>query len=290
MNIDLAQLARPVTAPAKVNLNLKITGKRDDGYHLLNSAVIFTDFGDRITMTTDDSDRLTATGPYIDLLPPQQADNLCLRAIARLRDHIPSLPPIHIHLDKQIPIGAGLGGGSADAAAILRHVNAAIDTPLNPALLTHIAAGLGADVTVCLDTAPQYMEGIGDHVTGLTISDRPAILLTNPNIPLLTGPVFQRFAKLATAYAAPLDHKMINGASAAELVGAGNDLSAAAIALAPQIGHLLSNIEGCEGVIAAAMTGSGASCFGLFASDVACHAAAQRLHDEGAWAVSSRIL
>lgn len=290
MDIDLALLARPVTAPAKVNLNLKITGKREDGYHFLNSAVIFTAFGDYITLTADTIDRLTASGPYIDLLPPQQADNICLRAIARLRDQIPSLPPIHIHLDKRIPIGAGLGGGSADAAAILRHVNMAIDNPLDSALLTSIAAGLGADVTVCLHTEPQFMTDIGDHVTNLKISDRPAILLANPNVPLLTGPVFQRFASLTDDFSAPLDHKVINGLSAAEMVVAGNDLSVAAVELAPEISNLLSDIQRCEGVMATAMSGSGASCFGLFDSDAACQAAAQRLQEDGAWAVSTRIL
>ena len=301
-----------ITAPTKVNLNLRLTGKRADGYHLLDSVVVFAAFGDQITLApllepsgAPGIDHIETNGPFAGLVPANGTQNLCMRAIERYREQCPSLPPLSLYLEKNIPVGAGLGGGSADAAAILRQLNRAADKPLSQDALITMAAALGADVPVCLHDGAQFMTGIGEIVTPLILQSdhgqpdhvqpdhgQPTapILLANPNIPLLTGSVFQTYTAQQTGFSPALTHSDLDGLSAEQMVRLGNDLTPAALTHVPKVGGLITDITQYDGALVAAMSGSGASCFGLFVSAVSCRRAAEDLRAKGHWAVASHIL
>ncbi|MDA0961282.1 MAG: 4-(cytidine 5'-diphospho)-2-C-methyl-D-erythritol kinase, partial [Proteobacteria bacterium] len=187
-------------------------------------------------------------------------------------------------LEKNIPVGAGLGGGSADAAALLRAVNALSRAPLDSSVLYDLAASLGADVPVCLAGGCQRIAGIGDSMTPFTMPQTGAILLANPRIPLSTKDVFTHFGGHYSGFAGSLD-----GLDAAGLVALGNDLTPAALALVPQIRSCLEIMEAASGVKCAAMSGSGASCFALFEQASDAKAAAAQLETAGYWAIASQI-
>ena len=147
-----------IIAPAKVNLNLNITGKREDGYHLLDSIVVFTAFGDHLEVAPAEADIVTMGGRFANSLSAA-GDNICLHALSAYRAAGGAAGPLAIHIDKQIPVGAGLGGGSSDAAAILRHLNTMSGTPLSEDRLAAVALTIGADVPVCLAGTVQRMQG-----------------------------------------------------------------------------------------------------------------------------------
>ncbi|MGB1007539.1 MAG: 4-(cytidine 5'-diphospho)-2-C-methyl-D-erythritol kinase, partial [Thalassobaculaceae bacterium] len=157
-------------APAKVNLTLRVTGRRDDGYHLLDSVVVFTDFGDRLSLTPHDlaSDHLTLGGPFAAALAEAPAaDNLVLRALDGFRRRLAPVPPTRAHLTKNLPVAAGIGGGSSDAAACLRLLARRAGIALADSRLAALAADLGADVPVCLRGRSARVTGIGDGVEDL---------------------------------------------------------------------------------------------------------------------------
>ena len=291
-----------LTAPAKLNLNLRITGRRADGYHLLDSVVVFTEFGDRLTIrrTRDpdlDGDRLNITGPFSRDMPALDADNICLRAVQAFRAADGVCGPLHIELDKQIPAGAGLGGGSSDAAVILRHLNDTSPQPLSAERLADVALSLGADVPVCLAGAAQRMTGIGENLDRLLPAPTGEVVLARPDIALSTADVFARLNLASPARpadsGADIDIGSDCGAEtrtdAATLIAIGNDLRAAAEELAPSIADLLSALAACAGNRAAQMSGSGSACFGLFRDKASADAAAVRLRAAGYWAVATRF-
>jgi len=279
-----------LTAPAKLNLNLRITGRRPDGYHLLDSAVVFTGFGDRLTIsqrhgTMAGADILDITGPFREALPATDEDNICLRAVRGYREAGGECGGLHIQLDKQIPVGAGLGGGSSDAAAILRHLNQISPAPLPADRLSTLALSLGADVPVCLAGGAQRMTGIGETLaaiepppTGHVVLARPDIALSTPQVfALLTLPEFVRPADAAET------------SDATSLVACGNALTTAAVELAPVIADLLAAIAACDGNLAAQMSGSGSACFGLFSDAASATRAASHLQAAGFWAVATQF-
>jgi 4-diphosphocytidyl-2-C-methyl-D-erythritol kinase len=300
-------------APAKVNLYLRICGRRDDGYHLLDSAVIFTAFGDQISLTPATTDSLTITGAFASTLNDEHAvdsdasnsnptpnlptQNLCMRALTASRDAGGNIAPIAITLDKQIPVGAGLGGGSADAAAMLRALNAYADKPVTATTLEAIAARLGADVPACLRAHTLRMTGIGDQITALTLADDKisdadnaaampvSILLANPLIPLATKDVFTHLDNNGHGSAGD-----ISQLAAPALARIGNDLADTAIRLVPEIASLLRLLQQQRGCQSAAMSGSGASCFALFDTATACHHAEAILRKSGIWAKATHII
>ena len=279
-----------LTAPAKLNLNLRITGRRADGYHLLESAVVFTAFGDRITLRQRNKpapggDRLTVTGPFSAAMPSVEADNICLRAVQAFRDAGGACDPLDIHLDKQIPAGAGLGGGSSDAAAILRHLNLASAVPLSAERLATVALGLGADVPVCLAGGAQHMTGIGESLVAIDPAPTGHVVLAKPDIALSTPDVFARFSR--SDFSQPSEPG--DGTDALTLVALGNDLTAAAVELVPAIAALLAAIAACDGHQAAQMSGSGSACFALFHGLASAQAAAQSLETAGYWAVATEF-
>lgn len=270
-----------LTAPAKVNLSLNITGRRDDGYHLLDSIVVFTTFGDQIDLSPDSGDSVRVSGPFAASLTAA-GDNICLRALSAFREAGGEAGPLAIHIDKQIPVGAGLGGGSSDAAAMLRHLNGASAHPLSEERLAAVALSLGADVPVCLAGTAQRMQGIGEILTPLEPPPRGHLVLARPDAMLATGEVFRRWQQAGPAGAAS-----DTGSRPDRIIAAGNDLEAAATALVPAIGTVLVSLRDCEGIIAAQMSGSGTACFGLFEDAGVAATAAQRLADSGLWAVAT---
>ncbi len=270
-----------LTAPAKVNLSLNITGRRDDGYHLLDSIVVFTAFGDQIDLSPASGDSVRVSGPFAASLTAA-GDNICLRALSAFREAGGEAGPLAIHIDKQIPVGAGLGGGSSNAAAMLRHLNGASAHPLSEEQLAAVALSLGADVPVCLASTAQRMQGIGEILTPLEPPPRGHLVLARPDAMLATGEVFRLWQQAVPAGAAS-----DSGSRPDRIIAAGNDLEAAATTLVPAIGTVLVSLRDCEGIIAAQMSGSGTACFGLFEDAGVAATAAQRLADSGLWAVAT---
>ena len=270
-----------VVAPAKINLFLRICGKIDAGYHLLDSAIVFTRFGDHLTIELADDDQLAITGEFASELDSAD-DNLVMIALKGFRAAGGVIRGLSITLEKNIPIGAGLGGGSADAAALLRAVNTLSKTPLSTDALNHIAARLGADVPACLAGGCQRIAGIGETMTPVDLNFAGSILLVNPRIPLSTKDVFTRFTGPKSGFAGSLSHLDTAG-----MVGLGNDLTATAIELAPAINDCLDRLAGSNGAIATAMSGSGASCFALFDHIDNAEITATEFKNAGYWARAS---
>jgi 4-diphosphocytidyl-2-C-methyl-D-erythritol kinase len=275
-------------APAKVNLYLHVVGRREtDGYHLLDSLVAFADIGDRLTAAPAEGLSLAIGGPEAAALAGLGDDNLVLRAarlllaaIARTRAARPSLAPLGaaLVLDKQLPVAAGVGGGSSDAATALRLLDRLWNRPLAAAdALTALAVGLGADLPACLAARPVWVGGIGEQIE---LADRlpPAgIVLANPRRPLPTVSVFQARHGPFTAPGRFVPMPRDAAALAALLAGRRNDLSEAAAALVPDIAHVLRTLARLPGALLARMSGSGATCFALFADRTAALAAARAL-------------
>jgi 4-diphosphocytidyl-2-C-methyl-D-erythritol kinase len=249
-------------APAKVNLSLRITGRRPDGYHELDSCVVFTEWADRLTIGAGDRLDLALTGPFAPALA-DQPDNLVIRAARRLAAHVGRAPDVRLILDKRIPVAAGLGGGSADAAATLRGLNRLWGLGLGSAELLAIALELGADVPVCLLGRSARMRGIGEQIERL---DLPALdlVLASPDRAVSTAQVFSSVGAIGPALG-PDQPMPTDRAELLEwLRASGNDLEAPARRLAPVIDRAIDAIAAQPGCRLARMTGSGATCFGVF--------------------------
>lgn len=245
----------PGFAPAKLNLALHVTGRRADGWHLLDSLVVFADLGDTVSVGTGagTGPGLSLGGPYAAAVPAGP-DNLVLRAAALARiGH-------DLHLVKRLPPASGMGGGTSDAAATLRLAGVA---PPVPALM-----GLGADLPVCmLAPRPARMRGLGEDV--VPVPDLPGLwlVLANPGTPLATPAVFGALDRPDhPGLPDPLPRLRDSAALAAWLARQRNDLQAPALTLAPAVGVVLGALAAQDGCRIARMTGSGATCFGIFAS------------------------
>jgi 4-diphosphocytidyl-2-C-methyl-D-erythritol kinase len=270
-----------IVAPAKINLFLRICGKTDAGYHLLDSAIAFTRFGDHLTIEPANDDQLAIIGEFAGGLESAD-DNLVMTALNGFRAAGGVIGGLSITLEKNIPVGAGLGGGSADAAAFLRAVNALSSMPLGKDALYHLAASLGADVPVCLAGGCQRIAGIGETMTPIDLDFAGAMLLVNPQIPLSTKEVFTRFTGPTSGFAGS-----VSNLDAAGMVRLGNDLTATAVELAPAINSCLDRLARSKGAIATAMSGSGASCFALFDHIDNAEIAATAFENAGYWARAS---
>jgi 4-diphosphocytidyl-2-C-methyl-D-erythritol kinase len=262
-------MTRTALAPAKVNLALHVTGRRGDGYHLLDSLVVFADYGDRLTVAPADELTLEITGPFAAGLAVTE-DNLVLRA-ARL---FPGSRGARLGLEKNLPVASGIGGGSADAAAALHLLSAHWATDL-PDLAATIS--LGADVPVCLAGRATRMRGIGEDLAPVPAFPPLDAVLVNPGVAVSTPDVFRR---LSTRDTPPLPDLPEGGRRAAWmdwLDATRNDLEAPARALAPGIGEVIDALATSAGCRLARMSGSGATCFGLFGSGEAADSAAAAL-------------
>jgi len=266
-------------APAKVNLTLRVLGRRADGYHDIESLVAFADFGDRLTLAPGGPLKLTLGGLRA-AQAGDDADNLVLKAAHALDARIPGIVSGAFHLDKNLPVAAGIGGGSADAGAALRLLARANDLARDDPRLHDAARATGADVPVCLDPRPRLMCGIGEKLSPALALPRLAAVLVNPGTALATKAVFAGWtpggkpaAPLAIGTLATLDREQFLQALANEP----NDLEAAAIKLAPVVADVLASLRALAGCRLARMSGSGATCFALFDSAAAAAAAAAAL-------------
>ncbi|MDE0780704.1 MAG: 4-(cytidine 5'-diphospho)-2-C-methyl-D-erythritol kinase [Alphaproteobacteria bacterium] len=266
-------------APAKINLYLNVTGRRDDGYHYLESLVVFTEFGDLIRLAPAPKLSLVRTGPFAAYLPENPKDDLCLRAAQELAAVLGRDAGVAISLEKNIPVAAGIGGGSADAAAILRALCRAwqIDPGLSQVL--QVASRLGADVPVCLRGCTAMMRGVGDIVSPRETDPELDLVLVNPNLPLSAAEVFAALSDEEIASCnmqAPVD---ANGSSSymATLAKHRNDLTRPARDLCPDVSDVLQALSGLANCQLARMSGSGPTCFGVFDSKEAAEQAAQEI-------------
>ncbi len=251
-------------APAKINLALHVCGKRADGYHLLDSLVVFADTGDTISVQPSADLTLSITGPFAGQLS-EEKNNLALRAANLLRAEGQGAPGATIELEKSLPVASGIGGGSADAAATLRACGQLWN--IDPTCLsnTRLAAELGADVPVCLFGESVFMSGIGEILEPVGPLPDFAMLLVNPGVSVSTKSVFSTLK----GYSDPLPRDAFSKLRNIEdLVGAlsqtRNDLATPAAELAPQITDVLAALTGAEGCLLSRLSGSGATCFGLF--------------------------
>ena len=270
-------------APAKINLFLHVIGRRRDSYHLLDSVVVFAGAADVLTVEPAEGFSLSLTGPFADALEGE-ADNLVLRAGHALARWEGIAPPAHLTLEKNLPVASGIGGGSADAAAALRLLSRFwnLDIP-RPDLLA-IAARLGADVPVCLTSRPTRMGGVGDILSEAPVPPRCGILLVNPGISLATPDVFRARTGAFSPPDALLPEAWMTAATMSrDLSRLRNDLEPAAIRLCPEIATVLGVIQDTYGCLMARMSGSGATCFGIYTDAEAARSAAASLARPGWW-------
>ena len=263
-------------ARAKVNLYLRVTGRRADGYHTLDSLAVFADAADMVTASAADALGLAVEGPEAGGLAAE-TDNLVLRAARALAAATGREARAALTLTKNLPIASGIGGGSADAAAALRALDALWGTRLDPAALRAIGATLGADVPVCLASRPARMQGIGDVLSEVPALPAFGLLLVNPRVAVPTPAVFRaRQGDFSEPVAIPA--RFGDARDFAEwLRPLGNDLEAPAIALCPPIAEVLDAIAAQPGCLLARMSGSGGTGFGLFATAAEAKAAGSRL-------------
>jgi 4-diphosphocytidyl-2-C-methyl-D-erythritol kinase len=262
--------AETALARAKVNLCLHVTGQRADGYHLLDSLVVFAETGDQITVARAADLSLTVTGPQGAGLG-DGPDNLCLRAAWAF-----GLPlGAAITLDKHLPVASGIGGGSADAAAVLGALSRLWGVALPDAAAV---LALGADVPVCLAGVPARMRGVGEQVDPVRGLPAAWLVLVNPGVSLSTPAVFRALARRDNP---GLPDALPNWSTAQDLAAflrrQRNDLEPAALTLAPQVGQVTAALGAQAGCLLARMSGSGATCFGLFSGAEQAKAAAQAL-------------
>jgi 4-diphosphocytidyl-2-C-methyl-D-erythritol kinase len=251
-------------APAKVNLYLHVTGRRADGYHLLDSLIAFADVGDRLTAESWGVLSLEVSGSEAPSLPFADEDNLVLRAARLLAAHAGIATGAALRLQKNLPVAAGIGGGSSDAAAALRALRQLWQVSIGDAALCALAARLGADIPACVGGHAVWVAGIGERIEPAAALPKAGILLANPRTKLPTAAVFAarrgpfsdpgRFEPMPAGVAG----------LAQTLMRCRNDLTDAAIGLVPEIGGVLASLGALPGALLARMSGSGATCFALF--------------------------
>jgi 4-diphosphocytidyl-2-C-methyl-D-erythritol kinase len=264
-------------APAKINLALHVVGQRPDGYHLLESVVTFANIGDSVSFAASEEDRFSVSGPFSGTLAGYLDNNLVVEARNRLRQKLSAeglaAPPVAIHLEKHLPVASGIGGGSADAAASLRGLlrywrleKAGMD-------LAELALSLGADVPMCLGSRPALVGGVGEKLQPLPDLPSLALLLGNPLVAVSTPAVFSRLHNKQN----PPIRTIGNSDWIGRLCQLRNDLETPARELAKEIGDVCDLIAS-QGASLTRMSGSGATCFGIFASLAQAEQAAERLH------------
>lgn len=299
-------------APAKLNLYLHVTGRRADGYHELDSLVAFAEFGDSIALTPAAArvalrgadlppagPRLAIAGPFGPaLMGENPANNLVMRAAHALAVRLGREADVMIALTKALPVASGIGGGSADAAACLRALARLWGVPPDDPALFAVAAGLGADVPVCVAGRSCYFGGIGDVLDEAPDLPESHAVLVNPNVPVPTPAVFKSMAaaraESGAAFSAParFTRKPADAADlAALLLERTNDLTAPALTVAPVIADVLAALERSAGCLLPRLSGSGATCFGLYATAAAAEAAAKAIAaaSPGWWVKPTRL-
>ncbi|MBV9555595.1 MAG: 4-(cytidine 5'-diphospho)-2-C-methyl-D-erythritol kinase [Pseudolabrys sp.] len=276
-------------ASAKINLTLRVTGRRADGYHTLESLVAFADLSDELTLEPGESS-LQVTGEFA-AASGASADNLVLKAEAALRAQLGGVKSGRFTLTKNLPVAAGLGGGSADAAAALRLLAKHNGVVLDDRRLMDAARQVGADVAVCLQSKPRIMRGVGDDL-GLPLAlPRLHTVLVNPGVAVATKDVFAAFDRRTASAANVTDLPSQREALLAWLASFRNDLTDAACVRAPVIHDVLAALSSLPGCRLARMSGSGATCFALFDdADEASDAAVSLAKLQPKWWVRATVL
>jgi 4-diphosphocytidyl-2-C-methyl-D-erythritol kinase len=286
-------------ARAKVNLTLRVLGRRVDGYHDLESVVAFADCADRLTLKAGSDLILTATGPRAQECG-ETADNLVIKAARLLGERVLGLKVGEFILDKQVPVAAGIGGGSADAAAALRLLARANTIEIDDVRVIEAARLTGADVPVCLSSRACVMTGVGETLQPLRLPGMPCLLL-NPRVPVATRDVFAALGlrsgemRIGASDVIEAPAWPEPGASFDDwldpLAAGTNDLEAPAMRVQPVIGEVLSALRAAAGARLARMSGSGATCFAIFDNDAAAQRAAQSIRlDHPLWWVHAGTL
>ncbi|RXH42879.1 4-(cytidine 5'-diphospho)-2-C-methyl-D-erythritol kinase [Bradyrhizobium zhanjiangense] len=284
---------------AKVNLSLRVVGRRADGYHDLESVVAFADCSDRLTLEPGGELKLTTTGPLAAACG-DTADNLVLKAAKLLAEAVPGLKLGAFVLDKVLPVAAGIGGGSADAAAALRLLARLNDLSLDDSRVQKVALATGADVPVCLQSRACDMTGVGEQLLSLALPSMPCVMV-NPRVPVATKDVFKALGLrngellvgVTDVIRAPAWPE--EGASIADWVDVletvPNDLEAPAMRIEPVIGEVLQALRDSAGVKLARMSGSGATCFAIYGAPAEAHTAAEKIRrDHPGWWVHAGTL
>ncbi len=282
------------TARAKVNLFLHIIGRQDDGLHLLESLVMFADFGDTISVTSAPELEITVDGAHASAVP--QDGGIVRQAAEALSGKSGEAPRAAIHLTKRIPVGGGLGGGSSDAALAGKLLNTLSDNPLDDLELFARLVPLGADMPVCLCNQSSFVSGTGDRITALPAFPSLNAVLIGPGPSLATADVFDRFSATGSASRSSVELSDLERIESAEdlfvlLSESSNDLTGAAISLVPAIGDVIEALRALPDCRLARMSGSGATCFGLFESQAAADAALQAIQQRmpKCWGVAVKL-
>jgi 4-diphosphocytidyl-2-C-methyl-D-erythritol kinase len=287
-------------ARAKVNLTLRVVGRRVDGYHDLESVVAFADCADRLTLTPGDELKLTTSGPMAEACG-DAADNLVLKAARLLGERVPGLKTGSFALEKVLPVAAGIGGGSADAAAALRLLARLNDLALDDQRLRDVALKTGADVPVCVASHACDMTGVGETLMPLNPPKMPCVLV-NPRIPVATKDVFETLGLRPGELLVGIADVMLQRPSWPErggsldewveaLAGSSNDLEAPAVRIQPVIGKVIAALNATNGAWLARMSGSGATCFAIYENTAEAQRAAEELRrDHPMWWVHSGLL
>ena len=274
-------------APAKINLALHVTGRRADGYHLLESLAVFTRFGDRIELAEADEDSFSVSGSFADAVPTD-GTNLVLRARDALRAALPHASArVAIKLEKNLPVASGVGGGSSDAAATLRGLARLWDLDAGHERLTAMAAELGADLPMCIAAKPLVARGTGDELSPVSGFPALGLVLVNPGVGVPTPAVFAALQRRENDSLPPLPSMIDFHTLRGWLEATRNDLEDAAHSIAPSVGAAKAALEKA-GAGFARMSGSGATCFGLFETgNVAKRAAAAIRNRHPGWFVAA---
>ncbi|WP_027529152.1 4-(cytidine 5'-diphospho)-2-C-methyl-D-erythritol kinase [Bradyrhizobium sp. WSM3983] len=284
---------------AKVNLSLRVVGRRADGYHDLESVVAFADCADRLTLEPGGELRLATTGPLAAACG-ETSDNLVFKAAKLLADAVPNLKLGAFALDKVLPVAAGIGGGSADAAAALRLLARLNNLSLDDPRLKEVALATGADVPVCLFSRACDMTGVGEQLLPLALPSMPCVMV-NPRVPVATKDVFRelglRNGELLVGATDVLEAPAWpeQGGSIDDWVDVletvANDLEAPALRIEPVIGDVLEALRSSAGIKLARMSGSGATCFAIYGVAAEAHAAAEKIRrDHPDWWVHAGTL
>jgi 4-diphosphocytidyl-2-C-methyl-D-erythritol kinase len=285
---------------AKVNLTLRVIGRRTDGYHDIESVVAFADCADHLTLTPGSELDLRTLGPLAEACGAT-SDNLVIKAALLLRERVPDLKVGSFTLDKVLPVAAGIGGGSADAAAALRLLAQLNGLAFDDPRIIEVAQLTGADVPVCVASRACVMTGVGENLQPLSLPKMPSVMV-NPCVPVATKDVFRALGLrngelLVGATDVLLQDRSWpeSDASVTEWIEAfvevGNDLEAPALRIQPVIDEVLSALRDAKGAKLARMSGSGATCFAIFADDADAQAAAEKIRrDHPVWWVHAGTL
>lgn len=278
-----------VAAPAKINLYLHVVARRSDGYHLLDTLMVFTELADTVVAAPADDLTLAVDGPFAEQLPEDAEENLVIRAARALAAAAGVEPKARLRLTKVLPVAAGLGSGSSDAAAAIKALARLWELPEDAVDLREVGLSVGSDVPACIHARPAFVSGRGEEIADAPPLPAANLLLVNPRVQLSTESVFKArrrgFSPEARFAEAPKDVRAL----AALLAERTNDLTEPAIALAPVIQDVLDLIDAAPGCRLARMSGSGATCFGLFDDAETAERAAAQVAGRDWWCAVTRL-